>query len=252
MRELKVQAVILNSTDIFDADRSLLLFSQELGKVYARARGVRKPTSRLTGNLLPYLPVELELFRSSGYLTVVQAQVLVQSGSAVYPNHPLPYLRQVEGIAEALNRLFVEGEPHPAVYGGLVYVLGRLRTLYDSAQGDAKARLLVVEYLLKCLAELGYHPQMDACVVTGDTLDPDYLYWSDKLGGVLSEAGYRQPEAEGYQLRSKLTVIAFREFLKPVFSAERLRLPDDVAGEVERVALGYLQYQIGFQLRAFS
>ena len=252
MRELKVEAVILDAKDIYDADRSLLLFSRELGKVYVRARGVRKPTSRLTGNLLPYLPTQLELVRTGDNLTVVQAQVLVRAGNSIYPENPLLYLKQVQGIAEALNRLFIEREPHPAVYGGLIYVLERLRILYDQSGGEAKARLLVTEYLLKCLVELGYRPQLDTCVATGLPLDPDFLAWSDKLGGTLSETGYRQMDAEGSRLSSKLTVVALREFLKPAFSAERLKVPQEIAEEAGVVARGYLQYQIGAPLRAFA
>ena len=75
MRTKKTEAVILGTRDIFDADRSYLLFTREFGKLWARAKGVRRPGSRLSGHLLTCLPTELELHENGGYYLITSAAV---------------------------------------------------------------------------------------------------------------------------------------------------------------------------------
>jgi len=248
MRQIKTEAVILDTVDVFDADRSLLLFTEELGKLRARARGVRKPTSRLGGHLLSYLPVRCELVAGASGFLIVQAQ-LGTAADAVYPDNPLIFLQQASTIAEAVDKLFIDQEPHPEIYGGLTYTMGRL--LDRCVQGDLEGIVAIpAEFLLKCLVELGYQPQLYHCVVTGQAITADFTAWSTSLGGVLSEAGYREV-ADRQMVQSK-SIIALREFAKPTFMAERLNMPDGVAQEVFKLIFEYLQYQIGKPLKSLS
>lgn len=249
MRRVKTEAVILDSSDIFDADRSLLLFSLELGKLRARARGVRRPTSRLTGHLLPYVPTILELTEVSGGWLVTQAQISDARESGTYPVDSLGYLRQAELLSEALNRLYVEMEPHPDVYEGSIYTFSRLRSLFDGPV-SLTPQLVSAEFLVKALAELGYRPELARCIVSDEPLNPDELMWSDMLGGVANMQAVRASGVEAYSLRSPRTVVALRELLKPAFSAERLQMPAETVEEVCRIIYGYLQYQIGQPLKA--
>jgi DNA repair protein RecO (recombination protein O) len=252
VKHFKTEAVILDATDVFDADRSLLLFTRELGKLRARARGVRKPTSRLTGHLLPYVPTSLELVEGNSGLLITQAQIQVGGADATYPGDPLAFLRQSEIIAESLNRLYVEREPHPSVYGGLVYTLDRLLDVLASSGHTQVAELVAVEFLFKALGELGYRPELERCVVTSERLETDFLGWSDALGGVVSKVGWDQGGREGYRLRGAKTLVALRQFQKPEFYAERLAMPAEVAEEAKRVVYGYLQYTIGRPLKSLS
>ena len=249
MRRIKTEAVVLDSSDIFDADRSLLLFSLELGKLRARAKGVRRPTSRLTGHLLPYVPTILELTEVSGGWLVTQAQISDIRESGTYPADSLGYLRQAELVSEALNRLYIEAESHPDVYEGAVYTFSRLHSLFNGLV-SLTAQLVAAEFLVKALAELGYRPQLALCTVSGQALNPEELAWSDALGGVVNRSAIRASGVEAYALRSSRTVVALRELLKPAFSAERLQMPEDTVDEVCRIIYGYLQYQIGQPLKA--
>ena len=61
--------IILQSHDIGDADRFLILFTRERGRIAARAKGVRKLTSRFGGHLLVPNRIRITLHEgSSGYL----------------------------------------------------------------------------------------------------------------------------------------------------------------------------------------
>lgn len=48
-----LDAVVLRTIDVGEADRFCILFTRERGKIAARARAVRKTSSRMGGSLLP-------------------------------------------------------------------------------------------------------------------------------------------------------------------------------------------------------
>ena len=255
MRQHKTEAIILDTTDVFDADRSFLMFSREFGKIRARAKGVRRPTSRLTGHLLAYLPVQVELVESGGWFLITDAQLptryLQEDGN--YPANTLGFLQKAALVAEGINRLFIDQDPHVVIYDGLSYTLDRLRDLCDreGERASQKGESLAAEFLLKCLAELGYRPELRTCVLTGQPLDPEFIAWSSELGGVLSKEGYQRHAAtDAFIIQHPRSVVALRQFLTEEFWAERLAAPDEVQEETNRIIYHYLQTQIGQPLRS--
>lgn len=69
-----VEALVLKTYDVGEADRFCVLFTKELGRVAARASGARKLGSRLGGVLLPYRHLRMEL-RESGASWVITGAV---------------------------------------------------------------------------------------------------------------------------------------------------------------------------------
>ena len=60
-RQEKARAVILSSRPLGEADRILRLYTREVGRVDAVAKGVRKTTSRWGGRLEPFNVCDLVL-----------------------------------------------------------------------------------------------------------------------------------------------------------------------------------------------
>ena len=234
MREQKTQAVILGTTNVFDADRFYLLFTREFGKVRARARGVRRPSSRLGGHLLSFFPTELQLVANGEFYLIVQAHM--GAGNA-YPEDAISYQRYAEQMAEALDKLVLDHEPHVAVYDALVYTLERLRE-------STHPELLVAEFMIKSLASLGYSPELEQSVVGDLPLDPDHLAWNSQLGGIYTIP----PEGMtlgSQRITSSKSIIVMRQLLRPRFVCERLMMDDDVRHEVIALIHDYIQTVIG-------
>src|SRR5512135_827009 len=74
-RSVRVEAVVLRHSDWGEADRLLWLYTRELGKVRAVAKGVRKPRSRKAGHLEPFTRVSLQLARGRDLLIITQAEM---------------------------------------------------------------------------------------------------------------------------------------------------------------------------------
>lgn len=249
-RQHKVEAIILHTDDIFDADRLYLLFTREEGKLRARAKGVRRPKSRLAGNLVPYVPTALELVAGeNGFRLIVQAHATSMGG---YPEAALPFLQHAELIAEAVDKLIPDYEPHPEIFNGLHYTLQRLRLKCEQSTPDQAALLLIVaEYLFKLLIVMGYRPELEQCVVTGEKLTPQGLGWSSQIGGVVSEAGMRQMSVPSIPVQAK-TVVVLRQLAGSEFVAERLTMDQATQVEACRIVFDYLQTQIGKPLKSYQ
>jgi DNA repair protein RecO (recombination protein O) len=248
MRQFKTAAVILRTTDVFDADRSFLLFTREFGKLRARAKGVRRPTSRLGGHLLVALPTQLEIVESRGWYLITQAQLLNVTEGKPYPVDSLSFLGQAALLGETIDRLFIEMEPHQPIYDGMVYTLDKMRTLPTD-----KGSLLVLEFIFKCLIELGYHPQLKNCVLTKEPIQSNFLFWNSHLGGLISEKGMVQAQKEGFSglgLQYSQTIVLLREMAKPQFRSEKLQITPEIQTEVKEVILDYLQSNIGKPLKS--
>jgi DNA repair protein RecO (recombination protein O) len=250
MRQIKTEAVILSTSDVFDVDRLLLLFTREIGKVRARARGVRKPTSRLTGHLLVYLPTQLELVQTGDFYLVTQATI-IQHESSTYPSDPIRFLHQAGIIAEAIGRLFIDGDPHPELFDGLVYTLDRVRMLCEGSD-NGMSGLVVAELLMKLLVELGYSPQLHECVVTGAQLAEGKIAWNSQLGGAMCfEEGSQLPPSS-LRIISSRSIVVLRQFIRPQFMAERLGVSEQIGAEVCGLTYDYIQTIIGQPLRTVS
>ena len=75
-RSLRVEAVVLRHTDWGEADRLLILFTREAGKLRAVAKGARKLRSRKAGHLEPFTRVTLLLARGRDTWIVTQADTV--------------------------------------------------------------------------------------------------------------------------------------------------------------------------------
>ena len=75
-RAFRVEAVVLRHTDWGEADRLLWLYTLEMGKLRAVARGVRKLRSRKAGHLEPFTRVQLLLARGRDLPIITQADTL--------------------------------------------------------------------------------------------------------------------------------------------------------------------------------
>jgi len=119
---LKTEAVVLRSIRYGEADRILHLYTPDLGRIGAIAKGVRRARSRFGGRLEPCSRVALVLHQGrSDLMTVTGADTIASNA------HLREHGRALDGAVracDAVNRLFGDGEPHPPAYHLLCNELG--------------------------------------------------------------------------------------------------------------------------------
>ena len=105
------ETIILKAYDVGEADRFLILFTRERGRLTARARGVRKPGSRMGGHVLPFQLSSITLVEGHAGLLVVAAQ----RTSPPVRSEIVQFLHAEEGI-EILTTLLHDEEPLPEIF----------------------------------------------------------------------------------------------------------------------------------------
>ena len=231
-RSFRVEAVVLRHADYGEADRLLVLFTREHGKLRALAKGVRKLTSRKAGHLEPFTRVRLQLARGRDLLLVTQADTveayqplredLVRTGYAAY-------------VIELLDRFVYEEEgADPQLFRLLTDTLERLCD-------PADPRLAVRYYEVRLLDRLGFRPHLFECANCSAAIEPVDQYFSAEAGGVLCpRCGAGLPGARPVSVGA---LKYLRHFQRSGYAEARRARPDEAAqAELENLMQHYLTY----------
>jgi DNA repair protein RecO (recombination protein O) len=166
------EAIVVRTYKLGEADRIVVLFTRDRGKVRAVAKGVRKTSSRFGARLEPTSHVALQLYEGRELDTITQAESLESFREL---RDDLERITRSASILEAVDHMTQEREPNAKLYTMLA---GALRTL---AANDHP--LIVPAFFWKLLALEGLRPMVDACVICGR--DADLCSFDLNEGGLL-------------------------------------------------------------------
>ncbi len=196
----RTEAIVLRTTDWSESSRIVTLWTRELGKVRALAKGGRRLKSMFDSalDLLTVCGIVL-LRKSSGSLDLLtEAQV----------SRRFPRLRDDLGalyagyyVAELLADWTQEYDPHPGLYDEAVATLAEL---------GHESGLRVMRFEMVFLEELGYRPALERCAGCQGPLNEQRLAFGATTGGVLCVAcqgrqrEHRPLSVEAWQLLQAL------------------------------------------------
>ncbi len=116
MLETVTRAVVLDSVPVGEQDARLSLFTETFGKITARAKSIRKITSKLAGHLQPFNVVMVRLVEK-GEMRVVDALTEIPARNADY-----------YAVARTVDVLTAEGQPDEELWN-LLSNLPHLQTV---------------------------------------------------------------------------------------------------------------------------
>jgi DNA repair protein RecO (recombination protein O) len=175
-------ALVVRSVDVFETSRVLTLFTRDLGKVSALAKGARRLKSPFQAalDLLSVCDIVV-LHKASEALDLLTEAALVERFDSL--RRDLAALYAGYYVAELLNDLTDHHDPHPRLFDAARLTLRHL--------GDPVLRpRRVLRFELACLRELGLMPALEACVNCGAVVDSasDKVAFGLATGGVLCPA----------------------------------------------------------------
>ena len=150
------EAIVVRTYKLGEADRIVVLFTRDRGKVRAVAKGVRKTSSRFGARLEPMSHIAVQLYEGRELDTITQAESLESFRGL---RDDLERITRSAAMLEAVDHMSPERERNTKLYTMLV---GALRTL---AQHDHP--LIVPAFFFKLLALEGLRPMVEACVICG-------------------------------------------------------------------------------------
>ncbi len=144
-RSQSYHAIVLRTHDVGEADRYCFLLTRERGRLSVRASGVRKPTSRMGGSLLPLRCITVQLREWSNGFIAESAEL---SARDAFRTSVEWFSQAMQGI-EVLLALTQDDEPLPEVFDATVQFLEQC--------GDPSVPIAFA-YTLQLLDLLGFLP----------------------------------------------------------------------------------------------
>ena len=228
-RLYKTEAIVLRQRKLGEADRILTLFTPAYGKLDAKAKGVRKTTSRMGGHLQPLNRCMVQLARGRTMEVVAGCETL----ESFQPlRDDLGRLSRALYAAELADRFLPERVENIPTYRLLLDTLRRL-------QGTADVDLALRHYEMKLLERSGFRPELGRCLGCQQALQPVQNFFSPVAGGTycascgVGAAGSRALSVNGLKVLRLLQRASYKE-------VEGLNLPPALAEEVERHLRSYI------------
>jgi DNA repair protein RecO (recombination protein O) len=234
VNELHDDAVVLRTYKSGEADRVVVLWTRQHGKVRVLAKGVRKTTSRLGATLetLAYVNVDLVKTRGEFYIArhvAHRERLATLRGS---------YSRISAGYAvvEAVDAIPSDGVPDEEIFDLLIRVL---LTLDDDTYEPA---LVPASFYLRLLALDGSEPVIDSCVNCGRA--GPLVAFDAEIGGTLCDHC-----RQGASISPEGVALLRRVLGGDLGNVLREANPPG-AGEVMGLAQGAIEVHFGKRLRS--
>ena len=158
---LRTQAIVLRSIRYGEADRVLHLYTPNLGRVSAIAKGARRARSRFGARLEPFFQIDAILHEGRGDLHTVTGVDTINPHAGL--REAADRLDAAARACDAVARLFETDDPHPEVYALLA---NELALLARGGAGAGSANALA--FRLKLLLAAGIVPQLGSCTSCGE------------------------------------------------------------------------------------
>ena len=238
-RLYKTEGIVLRYIPLGEADRIVTLCTPEMGKLRAVARGVRRITSRLGGNLEQLSRVQVMVRRGRNLDVISQAETLTSNAAL---RGDLWKTTCGHYIAELVDRFSQEELENSRLYYLLRDTVAALGDCVDLHR-------LMRHFELRLLLLTGYLPEFNRCVDCGSSLAPSSNYFSPALGGVICSVCRSKHHAIRPLSLNALKVL--RLFSRSdLDTAQSVRLTSELAVELEHLLRQYIRHVLEQDLKS--
>lgn len=230
-RTFRLEAIVLRHSDWGEADRLIALFSRQMGKLRAIAKGARRARSRKAGHLEPFTYVSLLLAKGRDIPIITQADTV----EAFLPlKNDLLLTTYAAYTVELLDRFTIEGEENVALFRLIKDTLMRL------AHAEPPSVVLRF-YELRLLDLAGFRPQLFQCVRCHAEIQAQDQFFSFAEGGVLCPSCGQKTNAARHISTQALKYL--RHFQRSDYAeARRAKLSGEVNAEMETLLFNYFNF----------
>ena len=161
---ITTKALVLRGVDYKESDKVLTLFTQEMGKITASARGCRKKGSSIAAGCQLLCWSEMVLYEYQGRWAVKEASTEREFRGV---REDLEKLALACYLAEVTEVLALEDMPSPELLSLMLNSLHALEALKKPQS------LIKAAFELKAMCLAGYEPLLDGCAVCGSEIAED-------------------------------------------------------------------------------
>jgi len=166
----ETEAIVLRTYRLGEADKIASLFTRQLGRLRAVARGALRPKSRYGGSLEPLSYIRIQIFeRENRDLLYLNSVELIESFFNMQADYRVQLAAQY--LAEVGEGLLPEREVNERTFRLFLAVLRALKT-----SGEVNRPLLYFDYWMVRLG--GFLPEFATCASCGRALGEEGGYYS--------------------------------------------------------------------------
>ena len=240
-RTYSTEGLVIRQYPLGEADRILTLLTRDLGKIRVVARGLRRPKSRLGGQMELLSQVSLTASVGRNLDVVIEAETVNRHQSL---SQQLDRLSYAIYLCELLDGFTVEHSPNYPVYQLAVTTLSGLETATDWW-------LLVRHFEMRLLDESGFMPELTRCVDCGAVLEPQDHRFNLSAGGVsCPSCGVGDPTAVVPVQLNAMKVLRLLQRERSFDRLDGIRISSAARYDVERLLTTHIRYILERELRS--
>ncbi len=176
----KSAAIVIRMVDFSESSRVVTIFTREFGKVAALAKGAKRLKGPFEAALDLLAACQVVFIRKSSSGLDILTEAQLQKRFKPRPGD-LGSLYGGYYVAELLDALSEEYDPHPVLFDEAVLALERLA-------GDAPLDLSILCFELVILREIGQLPAFDVCHACGEAVGSVSRYgFQPSQGGLICQ-----------------------------------------------------------------
>jgi len=234
----KTEAIVLKHINVGEADKILTLYTPNLGKFSAIAKGVRRPRSKMGGHLELLTQCSLMLARGQNLDIITQSETI----SSFLPlRSDLWRTSLALYAAELVDQFTAENMENYPIFKLLLDTLHRL---CETKDGELTLRY----FELHLLAHLGYQPELHQCLACKSALEPTTNFFSPGGGVLCPQCRDKEPLSRPISVN----VLKVMRFLagSDYTRASRLRLDPELSRELESLLRQYIRYLLEREVKS--
>jgi len=240
-RTYQTEAIIIKKTKLGEADRILTLYTPDLGKIQAVAKGIRRPRSKLAGHLELLTHSLVTFARGRNLDTIIGSQTI---DSFLGLKSDLNLTAGALYLTEMVAQFTPEHVEDPFLFHLLIDTLHRLSQ-------TPNRELLLRHFEIHFLGQVGYRPELKECVRCRKPLQPTINYFSPGAGGILC------PDC---RLSQHLVYAVSVDALKVLRwlqdndfeTVSRLKMAPELSRELEMVNRNYIRYLLEREVKSVA
>ena len=240
MPVILANGIVTRYANYRENDRILTIFTPDRGRIDAKARGCRRPTSPLLSCAEAFVYGEFELFCAKDRYTVNACSV----EESFFPiREDIVRFALGTSMLQFITETAQENEPNERMFL-LLY-----RALSFLAYGESDPSDLYCCFLIRFLDIAGYKPAITGCSVCGRDVRADAaLYFGARAGGVTCAAcrgGDRPISKTALEAMRRMLLLSDDEMGK-------VKLPPPLRKEIYAALTDYASYALEYGPRALA